>query len=327
MRYQTPGLNILKGLKPDVVAIQEFNATNEFGINTPLALSNMVATTFGTNFQYYRESGYSIPNGVISRWPLIASGSWVDSDTGVNDRGFAWARIDLPGSNDLYVVSIHLKASNSQSDVDRRAAEANEITARISTNFPPNAWIIVAGDMNLYSDTEPAIATFKTYLSDSPVPADQNGDVDTNAGRTSRYDRVLPSFSMTNRLIPVVMPSRTYTNGLVFDSRVYTPLTDVPPVVFGDSGASGMQHMAVVKDFLIPITTTNPPAVFPPVLTYELPGILRWQGVSNVTYTVLASTNLTNWSSIGTATSATASFAFTNLINGNSSQMYRVRYP
>jgi hypothetical protein len=66
-RYETPGLNILTGLKPDVVALQEFNVSNSFGLNTPSALSNMVATTFGSNFVYYRESGYAIPNGIISR--------------------------------------------------------------------------------------------------------------------------------------------------------------------------------------------------------------------------------------------------------------------
>src|ERR1044071_6654857 len=111
MRYEQPGLNLLQGLKPDVVALQEFNVSNQFGINTTAALSNMVATTFGTNFVFFRETGYAIPNGIISRYPFLSSGSWIDSDTGVNDRGFAWARIDLPGTNDLYVISVNLKAS------------------------------------------------------------------------------------------------------------------------------------------------------------------------------------------------------------------------
>lgn len=265
-RYETPGLNILQGLKADIVAMQEFNVSNNFGINTTPALSNMVATTFGTTFVYFRESGYSIPNGIISRYPMLASGSWVDSDSGVNDRGFAWARIDVPGTNDLYVVSVHLKASNAGTDVTRRAAEAAEIKDHITTTFPANAWIIVAGDMNIYDQSEGAVSTFATFLSDTPAPADQNGDQDTNAGRAERYDRVLLSFSMTNMLVPVVMPSRTYTNGLVFDSRVYTSLTDVSSVVIGDSGTSGMQHMAVIREFRIPLATTNPPAL-PPVLS------------------------------------------------------------
>jgi len=285
-RYETPALNIFKGLKPDIVAIQEFNVSNTFGINTTAALSNMVATTFGTNFVYYRETGYSIPNGIISRYPLLASGSWVDSDSGVNDRGFAWARIDLPGTNEIYVVSVHLKASSGADNEARRAAEAAELKDRITTNFPANAWIVVGGDMNLYDDTEAAIVTLKTFLSDSPVPADQNGDPDTNAGRGERYDRVLMSFSMTNRFVPTIMPSRTYTNGLVFDSRVYTPLSEVTPVVSTDSGAVNMQHMAVVKHFQYTITETN--AMVAPVITNQpSPSLTVTQG-NNAGFVVVA---------------------------------------
>src|SRR5687768_284996 len=84
-RYETPGLNIFKGLKPDIVALQEFNyaSTGGAGLNTPAAFREMLDTAFGTNFLYFRETGYSLPNGIISRYPMIASGSWVDSDAGV----------------------------------------------------------------------------------------------------------------------------------------------------------------------------------------------------------------------------------------------------
>src|ERR1041385_4957697 len=63
-KYETPGLDILKGLKPDIVAIQEFNysSTTTNGINTDAAIREMVANTFGAGFTYFRESGYSIPN-------------------------------------------------------------------------------------------------------------------------------------------------------------------------------------------------------------------------------------------------------------------------
>ena len=295
-RYETPGLNILKALKPDVVAMQEFNVSNSFGINTAGALSNMVATTFGTNFVYYRESGYSIPNGIISRYPILTNNSWVDSDTGVNDRGFAWARIDVPGTNDLYVVSVHLKASNAGTDVTRRTAQANEIKALISTNFPASAWVIVAGDMNIYDESEGAVDVFDTFLSDSPVPADQNGDQDTNAGRAERYDRVLMSFSLTNRLVPTVISNSTYADGLVFDSRVYSPLSEVPPVQSGDSGATQMQHMAVVRDFKITLATAAPaqPAVITNLSLVAEHFAFQVTGSIGSSYIVQGTTNLTN---------------------------------
>ncbi|MEO6184456.1 MAG: endonuclease/exonuclease/phosphatase family protein [Verrucomicrobiota bacterium] len=327
-RYETAGLNILKGLKPDIIAMQEFNVSNSFGINTSTAIRSMIDTTFGTNFVYFREtnSAYSIPNGIISRYSITNSGSWIDSDTGVNDRGFAWVQIDLPGTNDLYVVSVHLKASSGTTNENRRTAEANELTSLIATNFPTNAWIIVAGDMNLFSETEGAIIKFKTFLSDSPVPADQSGDQDTNAGRNERYDRVLLSFSLTNRLTNVVLVSQIFSNGLVFDSRVYNPLSNVPPVLATDSGVSNMQHMAVVKDFKIDYTITNFVTVPPPILVLNSTNIIRWQGLSNVTYSVQASTNLPTFSTVGTAVSATTNLSFTNQI-GSVQRFFRVVYP
>ena len=327
--YETPGLNIFKGLKPDIVAIQEFNYSSPtFGDKTSAAFKEMVTNTFGTNFVYYREtnSSYSIPNGIISRYPILNSGSWIDSDTGVDNRGYAWARIDLPGTNDLYVVSVHLKASSGATNETRRGAEATEIKNFIQSNFPSNAWIMVAGDMNLYSDNESAITTFKTFLSDSPVPADQNGNNNTSSGRSERYDRVLLSFSMTNLLTSIVMPSRTYPNGLVFDSRVYTPLSEMSPVQTNDSGASGMQHMGVVKALKITYTTTNFVDVTSPTLALSSTNIVRWAGVSNLTYSVYTSTNLPSWNLAGSASSATTNFSFTNQ-TGVRNKFYRVTYP
>ena len=55
--YLTPGLDIFQGLKPDIVAIQEFNytSTTTNGVNTPAAFREMIDNTFGTSFSYFRE--------------------------------------------------------------------------------------------------------------------------------------------------------------------------------------------------------------------------------------------------------------------------------
>ena len=162
----TPQLNILKGLKADIVAMQEFEYTSATtnGVNTPAAFREMIDATFGTNFVYFREEGYSLPNGIISRYPIVASGSF--DDTEVSNRGFAWAQINLPGTNDLYIVSVHLLTTGST----ERNTEATNLKAYIEANFPSNAWIVVAGDFNTDSRSEAAVTTFKTFLSDSPIP-------------------------------------------------------------------------------------------------------------------------------------------------------------
>ncbi len=326
-RYETPGLNILKGLKPDVVAMQEFNVSNSFGINTAAAIRSMIDNTFGTNFVYFRESSttetYDIPNGIISRYPIISSGSW--DDTLIPNRGFAWSQIDIPGTNNLFVVSIHLKASSADSAT--RASEASNLRTLIQSNFPSNALVIVAGDCNTYSSGEGALVTFRTFLNDSPAPADNLGGTNTNAGRSERYDYVFPSFSLNSNRVATVIGSHTFTNGLVFDSRVYSPLSEVAPVVSTDSGVTGMQHMGVVKDFRINYTTTNFVTVPPPTLVLNSTNIIRWQGLSNVAYSVQVSTNLPSFATVGTATSTTTNLSFTNQNNGAPQSFFRVIYP
>lgn len=325
--YEPYAIRIFQGLKPDVVAIQEFNYSN----NTATAFSNFVGTAFGTNFVYFREGGYSIPNGVISRYPVMTNSSWVDSDTGVNDRGFAWAQIDIPGTNDLYVVSVHLKASGGlgSAEATRRDAEAAEVKSMIQSHFPPNAWVVVAGDLNIGDSAEPALARFKTFLSDFPIPTDTNtvtgGDADTNRSRGERYDYVLPSFNLSSNQVPVVIGSKAYTNGLVFDSRKFTPLSDVAPVLSNDS--TNAQHIAVVKDFRVTYTVTNIVTVPPPVLEMLSTALIRWQGLSNLTYTVQTSLNLSNWTTAGSAFSSTTNFFFTNAVPAINSRFFRVTYP
>ncbi|MEO7299910.1 MAG: hypothetical protein ABI042_15185, partial [Verrucomicrobiota bacterium] len=61
--YQPFALRIFQGLKPDVVAIQEFNYSN----NTSNDFRSMLDTAFGTNFVYFRENytaNGNIPNGI-----------------------------------------------------------------------------------------------------------------------------------------------------------------------------------------------------------------------------------------------------------------------
>ncbi len=276
-KIQPFAIRIFQGLKPDVVAIQEFNYAN----NTTADFRALVDAAFGSEFVYYRETGsYSIPNGIISRYPIVASGTWAGPK--VSDRGFAWAQVRLPGTNDLYVVSVHLYGSGSSGD---RNVEATAIKNQIAANFPADAWVVVAGDMNTSSRTEPAIGTFKTFLSDSPIPADSEGNPNTNEPRKKPYDYVLPSFSLAVNLTNSVFGSYSCSNGLVFDSRV-VPAADLAnfyPVQSGDSGQA--QHMAVVKDFHIAVANGGGPGQ--PYIVAQPQSQTHGPG-SNVTFSVQA---------------------------------------
>ena len=243
--YEAPGTRILQGLQPDVVMIQEFNVNNSSSTD----LRNWVNSTFGSEFSYFRENYNAIPNGVISRWPIVSSGSW--DDTTIGDRGFAWARIDIPGDKNLWVVSVHLKASSASAS--QRQSQAQQLVTYIEANVPADDYLLIGGDCNTYSYTEACLVTLGGIVDVSaPRPVDQAGDPDTNSGRSSPYDWVLAEPELDALETSVQIGSLSFANGLVFDSRVFSPLSSVSPVLSADSGATNMQHMAVVRAFAVP---------------------------------------------------------------------------
>ncbi|MEK7949089.1 Ig-like domain-containing protein [Luteolibacter soli] len=246
------GNRIFDGLNPDVALVQEMNV----GGNSAAEYRAWVNAYFGSTFSYFVESGKNIPNGIVSRYPILASGVWDISD--LTDREFVWARIDLPGDMNLLAVSVHLKSSSDSAS--RRQTEAQQLAGYIAAEKKATDHVVIGGDFNTYSRTESCVtALASTVVTTAPWPADQSGNTNTNAGQSSPYDWVMPSSSLAALSTPLVISPNTHTNGLVFDSRDYTPLSAVSPVQSGDSGATGMQHMAVMRAFLIP--TNEPPVI------------------------------------------------------------------
>ncbi len=239
------GARILKGLVPDVVMMQEFN----FGNNQPATIAKFVSDTVGATYTYVRGTG-DIPNGILSRYPIVKSGNWTDAL--VSNRAFTWARIDLPGSHDLLVVSVHLLTSGD------RGAEAAAVVTAFDDEILPNEFGLVGGDFNTKLRTESALVSFSAgFVVAAPFPlgpALDGGPENTNEPRTSPYDWVIATKELDDHEVPVKLgvASASYAGGLVFDSQAYMPLSEVAGVQTGDSHSLGMQHMAVVRDFEVP---------------------------------------------------------------------------
>jgi endonuclease/exonuclease/phosphatase family metal-dependent hydrolase len=234
--YEDPGIRIFQGLKPDVVLIQEFNyATGQRAL---------VDAAFGTSFSYFVEPSVNIPNGIVSRFPILSSGTWVDAS--VTDRGFAWALIDLPGATDLFAVSLHLLTT----DAAHRDTEAQQLVAYVQQNQPAGTYLVIGGDLNTDATTEPALADLGALVGVAPpYPMDQLGNSDTSTNRNRPHDWVMPDSTLAAHAVATWVGNSIYGSGLVFDSRVYTPLSEVAPVLVTDSAEAGMQHMPVVRDF------------------------------------------------------------------------------
>jgi endonuclease/exonuclease/phosphatase family metal-dependent hydrolase len=243
------GTRIFQGTRPDVAMVQEM----KYGSNSAADMRAWVNEAFGSEFSYYRGSSGNIPNGIVSRYPILASGDWADSR--VSDRAFTWARIDIPGTKHLFAVSVHLLTSSA----GNRQAEAAQLVSLINANVDDNDYVTIAGDFNTGSRTEAAISTFSSVMSTSgPYPVDHRGNGGTNASRAKPYDWVLVSPDLHALATPTVLGTSSFPSGAVIDTRVYSPLSDIAPARSGDSGAAQMQHMGVVRDFELPDGGTNP---------------------------------------------------------------------
>lgn len=319
-KYDASGIRIFQGLRPDIVAIQEFN----YAGNSAAEIRQFVTTAFGPDFFHFREAGAQIPNGIISRWPIVASGEWPDPQ--VSNRDFVWARLDLPGPDDLYVVSVHLHSSGG---ANSRRLEAEAVKTRVTANFPAGAYVIVAGDLNVDSRSEAALDVFKTFLVDNPVPTDQAGDPDTNNPRSKPYDYILSSANWRTNHVPLVLGAgtaaeRRFTNGLVFDSRVFAPLPLVAPVQAADS--ANAQHMAVLKDFRLQATLTNWVELTPPTLAFDGTQ-LRWHSPPGLTWRIQTGTNFLDWTDLATASAMSTNYAFSLTATPGVTALLRVVYP
>ncbi len=251
-----PGTRIFRALAPDVVLIQEFNVNAERNSpNDDGAVDAWVDAVFGLDYHWFREpGGDSIPNGVISRWPIVEAGEWTDPD--VDNRDFAFARIDVPGDLDLWVVSVHFLTRSSRA----RDSQARTLVAAIRGRPVPEAdYLVVGGDFNTDRRNEPALETLQGVVDTlGPYPDDgaDPPDEDTNRRRRKPYDWVLADGDLQSFAASVEIGDFTFPNGLVFDSRVFSTEeleASFPPVRRDDSDAENMQHMAVVRDFLIPV--------------------------------------------------------------------------
>ncbi len=251
------GIRIFKGVLADVILIQEFNYLN----NTPAEIREFVDDTFGQGFSFFRESNTGgIPNGVISRFPILESGQWVST---VAERDYSWARIDLPGNRELLAVSVHLPTASATV----RNGEAQDLVGYVNAYYAANGgsratdYLVIGGDFNTDNRSESCLSTLGQVVTIGTAhPADRNGNVNTNASRAKPYDAVYAGKGLHALQTATGIGNSTFPNGLVVDTRVYSPISELTPALTNDSGATNMQHMAIVKDFYLP------PPPDPPVL-------------------------------------------------------------
>ena len=265
------GIRMFQAMHPDIVLIQEFNYKNDSDAN----FREMIDTAFGTEFQYYRGEG-TIPNGIISRYPITGSGSW--NAKNVSDRDWEWAVVDIPGERDLLAVSVHLSTKDN-------AKEYGPLLQLIKAKQEEgDYYLVLGGDFNARSRATVRSSLGGTFAvhakkdgdddvcKSSLFPVDQNGNGCTSAERDDPYDWILFDKTLDTYEVPVVIGSRCYQYGHVLDSRAYDDhgeIDTIPPVLATDSWKyvdcpgrkveddcngttiNNFQHMPVIRDIVL----------------------------------------------------------------------------
>ena len=243
--YEAPGMNMLYAMDPDIIIIQEF-------AGSALEVVQNLEDHFHTKYSYHKGKG-RIGNGIIVKGENKIKSTYTQPSviSTIRDRYYEAAIVDIPGDKDLLVVSLHLytKASEDQvSQIDEYPAVAKFIHSILNEG---DYYVAVGGDLNSSTNYYVNYYWNSMLATDITYPRDQKGNFKTNAARRRHYDWVLVDKKFQEFSVPTQIGSQTFPNGYVLDSRVHSPLSDISPVEYDDSAAQNMQHMPVVRDFLI----------------------------------------------------------------------------
>jgi len=156
--------------QPAVILLQNFVA----GDNSEAAINNWVTTTFGDEFSYARDAKSPIPSGVISRFSIIKYGVWSDLETKEGDGRSLYARINLPGEKDLWVINTHFSLEPKQ-----RLAQAHDLLDHLLIEVPENDYVLVGGQLNITDIDDPALEALQKLLKleDPLLIHQEDGDV------------------------------------------------------------------------------------------------------------------------------------------------------
>ncbi|MFH0879961.1 MAG: choice-of-anchor D domain-containing protein, partial [Lentisphaerota bacterium] len=240
--FDVEAQRLLKLLRPDIVSLQEWR------IPSNMTYRAFVDDVFGADYSYYLDTEVDVtlgmPNGIVSRWPITASNEWTDAFIGYRDH--LHAKIDLPSSRALHLVSVHF-AADPFGGPDR-ISEAMALTNYIANaGIPSDEYLVISGDLNLSNRTDTCLEILKNMVSDARKPTDRSGDEDTNVSANKPFDVVLPNAALESQQISYFYNGVEFTNGMIHDTRLWS--CHEFPALGEDTKFSNATHRPVMKVF------------------------------------------------------------------------------
>jgi endonuclease/exonuclease/phosphatase family metal-dependent hydrolase len=314
----------LQHLNPDVITL------NEIPNGMRHEMTNWM-TAFFSEYQLAISPGTdgTLRSGVISRFPIARSESWLDgvslTNFGYNGdftRDLFEAEIAVPGGTEpLHVFTTHLRSGPDADAQQRRAAECSAVSNFLATVFlstNSHRPYLLTGDLN----------------EDIAIPLNQN---------LQPIQRLLAApvgLQLTTPLNPFTLSAFTHSiqgsmdaridyvlpNGLLYSNVVASQVfrTDLlpPPLpasLNSDDSIVASDHLPVVVVFNYP----DPPLRVMLSVTNETL-TLNWPALAGRSFHVEASTNLLTWTAAATNLVAHSAQATWTTTTTNAVQFYRV---
>ncbi len=310
-------------LNPDVILL------NEIPNSLRYEMTNWMIAFFPT-YQLAVSSGTdgAIRSGVISRYPISRSQSWLDGVSltnfgydGTFTRDLFEAQITVPGAPEpLHVFSTHLKSAADTDSQQRRAAECSAISNFFGNVFlPTNGWkpYLLTGDLN----------------EDINLPMSQNLQAIqrlTN-GTGLRLTTPLNPFTLTRMTHSIqgsldarfdyIMPAGVLSSNLVASQVFRTDLLPPPLPLNLNSNDNivASDHLPVVMVFNYP----DPPLRATLSLSNQT-ATLTWPTLAGRNFMIQSSTNLTSWTVVASNLVALSAQSTWTTTSTGAARYYRV---
>jgi endonuclease/exonuclease/phosphatase family metal-dependent hydrolase len=313
----------LQYLAPDVITLNE--------IPNPLRyeMTNwMIAFFPGHSLAISSGTDGAIRSGVISRFPIARSQSWLDFANLINfgyagnfTRDLFEAEIIVPGADGpLHIFTTHLKSGSDADSQERRAAESSAVSNFFATVFIPtngHRAYLLSGDLNedialpmsqgrqpiqrlVSSGTGLTLTTPVNPFTSSRFTHSIQGSLD------ARYDYVLPAGVLAANI----------AGAEVFRTDVLP--SPAPPLLASDS-VTASDHLPVVMVFRYP-----DPSLRMSLAVSNQVATLSWPALIGRRFVVEASANLMNWSLVVSNVATAGAQATWTGAGGSAASFYRV---
>lgn len=313
----------LKSLNPDIITL------NEIPNGLRYEMTNWMIAFFPT-YALAVSSGTdgAIRSGVISRFPITRSQSWL-ADASLTNFGFNGAftrdlfetEITVPGAVEpLHVFTTHLKSGSDPTSQNRRAAECSAVSNFLATVFlPTNAGrpYVLTGDLNedisisMSQNNQPIqrlLAPATGLQLTTPInPFTLSGFTHSIQGNIdARFDYVLPAGVLGAN----ILASQVYRTDL---------LSEPPPPLLSTDSVTASDHLPVQTIFNYP-----DPLLRATITVSNQTVIINWPALLGRKFNIESSPDLLNWSVAVSNIVAASSLPAWATSTGGGSRYYRV---